>query len=298
MIWSRQKHDGLSTLFESRYKVDARLRPASIRRYRSELNRLDRLLGPVPIPDFRVNHFDNFRNAALEAGLQPETIESSIKVAKAILRYARDRGIIKAIPLFGKPLRITAPEPEPATHDEIEALWSVFKLANYPGRGRLSPCDWWKAWSTIDFFTALRIEDSMRLAKEHVRSDHIRFQASKTSAVHLFPLVSPVSDWTEELFKSDSPLLFGRHRQNGLRDEMARLCELAAIRRLTPKCFRQAGITAWVKADETAGKLVHGCGLPGVLHHYIGVVDVLRSALDRFVWPACMLHPGRSRRLF
>ncbi len=301
MFWrTAQAKLCVESLFRDHYADYARLAHSSVRRYRCELRRWTRLMGTVRILDLQTEHFIKFRDRCLEIGLQPETIEGTIKVIKAILRYAKDRGWIVGLPVFGKPLKMPHPEPDPATAEEINTLWNVLKYAEFPARGRLSPCNWWECWLTLDWFTALRLEDSMRLAREHLRpmENAIRFQASKTSLVHWFPVCHPVNYRLDQLTATEQPLLLGRHSQHRLRAELERLCAAAGIRRLTPRSFRQSGVTAWKIAGRTAGDLIHGTGLPKVLESYVGVLEILREALPRLKWPEEMLDTGRQRRLF
>ncbi len=76
------------------------------------------------------------------------------------------------------------------------------------------------------------------------------------------------------------------HAQTIVRAEFERCCKLAKIDRLNPIQLRQRAVTEWTRANATAGKIVHGCGL-GILNHYIEPLTVLESAASRVRLPQC-----------
>lgn len=291
----------MEALFDAHYQPVANLARRSEKRYRSEVRRWDRLTGSPQIGRIQTEHFAMFRRGCQLDGLTHCSIEGTVKIVRSMLRYAARRKWIRDPPDTGRPLRIEAPEPLPATNQELNALWHAMTSATYPQHGTMPPETWWRDWTTVDWFTALRLDDSLHLAAEHVRFSQgiIRFKASKTAKTHTYPLTEPITSVLEELVRYGQPTFFGSPEQNKLRRELARLCEIAGIRKLTPKQIRQFGITSWLSAGEAAGKLVHGTGLPRVLNHYIGVAEVLKEALPRLEWPECFLERmGRQRRLF
>lgn len=287
-------------VFESHYRAHARLKPLSERRYRCELSRWERFCGAVAIRNLVPETFAAFRNAGLAAGLKPESIESTIKVVKAIVRFCRDRGWISALPIWGKPLPGDFPEPNPATLAEIEAVYLQARHATLMGRGGVSPHAAMQAWLAIGLWTGLRLSDlSQRLSWSHVRWDQgcIRFKASKTSRPHVFPISTPVERHLKLLEPNGHESLFGVRTVYRIDVELGRLCEAAGVRRLTAQNIRQASVTQWDALG--VGPLVHGCGLPKVMNHYLGVLQRLNQVADRFPWPAAMLRTDdRQMRLF
>lgn len=296
MFFKRQPLETKLTLLQvldAHYAVYANLTKGSMRRYRCELNRLQRIVGPVPISGFDIETFTTFRTKCVASGLSNDSTEGSIKIAKAVLRYCKDRGWIGSLPHFGRSLRIAPPDPHPATVEEIEALWESARTAVYPGRGIISPCTWWRCWLTLDWYTGLRIEDSLHLAASHIHADRIEYVAAKTGTIHRWPMCDPVRRAVSQLMANDLPTLFGRFPQNKLREVMTSMCEHAGIRRLTCKNVRQGCVQNWMKVDPTAGAYVHGCGLTHqVLGHYTGVLDILNEHLPKLQWPRQMMEAG------
>lgn len=291
----------MEALYLHHYQQVANLATRSEKRYLSEVRRWDRYTGSPQAGHIHLGHFETFRARCQKAGLTNCSIEGTVKVVRAMLNYSVAKNWIHSAPKTGKPLRIEPPEPEPATIEELNALWYAMSQARYPKHGVMTPEAWWRDWTTVDWFTALRLDDSLHLAAEHVRFSQgiIRFKASKTAKTHMFPLVEPITSILDELVSYGQPTFFGTPEQNKLRREMARLCEIAGIRKLIPRTIRQSGITSWLQAGEAAGKTIHGVGLPKVLTHYVGVIELLKEALPRLVWPDCFLERmGRQRRLF
>lgn len=278
MIWNSKARQSVAEAYLDHYEAHARLRPGSVRRYRSELTR----------------------------GLKPDTIESTVKIVKAVLRYCRDRGWINRLPVWGKPLPSEPPEPDPAKLEELAALYSVRQHAKLFGSGLRSPADGFSAWLSLGLWTGLRLMDlSWNLERRHVLWDRgcVRFRASKTSKVHLFPISGPVEFHLRLAEQGAGDRLFGIRNGQQVERELTRLCEIAGIRRLTPQNIRQASVTEWDALG--VGHLIHGCGLrdgekvPRVMRHYLGVLRRLEAVADQFPWPDAMRRVGdRQLTLF
>lgn len=286
----------LTDLFERHYIAYSRIKTGTIIRYRSELRRWDRIVGPVPIHRLRTEHFIVFRDECSRRGLSNSSTEGSIKIVKSLLRYAKDRGWIKSLPIFGKPLPIEEPEPEPATLDELSRLYEAATACGYPGKGLVSPTAWMRAFLVLEYWTGIRGQNlCWDFGWRHVREDSIRFRQSKTGKRHTFPLHPIVTAHLRLVYGMDERRVFAVRSLQRVNTELSRLCEAAGVRRMTTNNIREACFTQWTIAGETAGKLVHGCGLPRVLRrHYLGRLQVLEEAMPRFRWPEVMRLCGGS----
>ncbi len=275
------------------YSKFATITPVTLRRYACEIRRWERLTGSPKLYEISQEHFWTFRQAALNEGLLPSSIEGSTKVAKIILRFAKDSGWIKSLPNFGKPLRVDSPPADPATLDEIEALYRIADHASRPASGDVSPADWWRTFLVLELWTGLRIGDMLfNLKWENVEADRIMFRANKTSRLHIFPRC-PVVDAHLRLVEDwHDTLVIGTIRQSTaqqVRDEMRFLCEEAGLRTITPHQLRDACVTNWLIAGESAGRIIHGAGLTIAERHYAGKLQLLTEASTRFRWPPSML---------
>ncbi|MCA9111509.1 MAG: hypothetical protein KDA52_16270, partial [Planctomycetaceae bacterium] len=262
------------------------VRPQTAKRYKCEVRRWERLAGSPKLFEINADHFLRFREAALAEDLKPSSLEGSLKIVKAVLRFAKDSGWIDSLPRWGKPLTIETPPADPATLDEIEALYRIADNAFRPARGSVSPADWWRAFLCLELWTGLRVSDAiMRFSWENVEADKIMFRASKTGRMHIFPRcpivdahLKLVADWDPDLVVGNP----GPRMVTTVRDEMKWLCGQAGIRELTPKALREACVTNWLIAGESAGRIIHGTGLTIAERHYAGRLQILTEASQRF----------------
>lgn len=276
----------LTETLEQHYLPYARVAPATVDRYRCELRRWIRFVGDMQLHRVTEEHFAAFRNACLARRLSNSSTEGSVKIVKALLRFAKDRGWIKSLPIFGKPLPLEEPEPEPATIEELSRLYRAADVARFPARGSVSPAAWMRAFIALEYWTGIRGQDLIsRFAWQHVREDHIRFRASKTAKRHTFPLCDVVVQHLRLVHGMDERHVFDTQSLQRVNAELERMCDSAGIRKLTTGHIREACFTQWTLAGETAGKLVHGCGLPRVFRrHYLGRLQILNDAAERFAW--------------
>ncbi len=283
----------LRTILEQHYAGYSRVAPQTMRRYRCELGRWERVVGDLPVRRISPEHFTLFRDVCVERGLSHSSTEGSVKVVKLLLRYAKDRGWVNALPVFGKSLRIPEPEVLPATMKELSALYEGAQIAERIGKGIVPPCDAFRAFLVLEYWTGIRGQNLISdLAWEHVTQDCIRFQQSKTSKRHIFPLHPIVSHHLGMVHGMDERFVLGLRSLQHVNYQLRRVCDHVGIRNLTSNHIREACFTSWMIADETAGKVIHGCGLPTVLQrHYIGRLQLLQSAAERFEWPAAMAGP-------
>lgn len=229
------------------------------------INRWLRFGGPALAPDVTVDSIAAFRLAT--AGLSPWTVEKTIT---DVMTAAKLCGVTVA---RGRRVRRPCPEPQPAPIESIDSMWP--HLAT-----------WSRQLVALGYWTGLRLNDAIGA---HLTGDFsgdvFRWQAHKTGKAHLWP----VPAWLRDIMsaKVSPPYRAATdHAQVIVRAEFERCCKLAKIDRLNPIQLRQRAVTEWTRANATAGKIVHGCGL-GVLNHYIEPLSVLESAAPRVRLPKC-----------
>lgn len=271
-----------------RYAPD--VRDSTVRKIRYELNRWSRLTNVRQLTGITLDTIAAFRSNAVKAGLSPRTIETNIDTVHLLLETARAMGGVDLPPPpKGRRLKARRPEPKPVTVDEIESLCRVLHKARWPVVK--SKSQWWHSWMTTALWTGIRLTDiTWNLGPEHFREDRIEFSANKTGRTHIFPRHDRITP--DMYFMLNRP---GRSPKI-LRRQLTELCDAAGIRRILPKNFRQASVTLWSIASPEAGMIVHGCGLPKVMSHYLGVLNVLTEAAPRFPWPEGLRKPPTQFR--
>lgn len=201
--------------------------------------------------------------------LSSVTVEKTITDVITVTKHATGRTIEA-----GRRLKQPRPEPSPAPHSSIDAVWEV------------AP-PWLRQWLVLTTWTGLRLQDSIGLHISIARgipTDAIRWQAGKTGHSHAWPLPSWMRDHLQPVeLPYDRPT---SHYCRLLRDHLTHACHAARVQVFCPQQLRQRSITEWTRADGVAGQIVHGCGL-GVMRHYIDLFAVLESAAPRVRLPAC-----------
>ncbi|MBL8820583.1 MAG: hypothetical protein JNL58_31460 [Planctomyces sp.] len=230
---------------------------------------LQEKFGDLQIQQLTKEHFVEFRKLCLEKGLSHTTIEKTITDIGTCYRYLCD-----APPNVGRRLRRRRPRPNPVPMETLERIWPYCP-------------QWLRQWLALTVWTGARLSDGMRMQKSlHdgglSDGEFIRFEASKTGRVHLWPIPSWLKQWLKPV-----ELPFGRINQHSARVHRAVLtavCDKAGVPIFTPKQLRQRAISQWARADGAAGALIHGKTL-GVLDHYVCHEDILNAAMPRVVMP-------------
>lgn len=283
-------------VYEQYYRLWApELAARTARRYRHELNRWEALAGDVPLTEVSTGVYQRFRAESSRRGHSASTTESTLRFLRSLIRCAHAFGLVAVIPDRGRARRVEPPHPNPPSVDEVDALMRHCGVATWP-RLHVTPKTFWRSWMAVGFWTALRREDlTWNLKLEHCDLDAhmIVFTASKTKTPHPFPLNPIVERHIREMIPAfhvpKSRPLFGPSRSPHLMQrELDKIADAARIRRVTPKSFRQASINAWTMADPRAGEIIHGCGIPRVLSHYLDRLQLLRHAADNVVVPLAM----------
>lgn len=279
------------------------LAPRTERRYRHELTRWEKLSGNPPLAEITTQTYQQFRAASSQTGHAAGTTESTLRFLRQVMRCALAHGAINVLPDRGRARRIEAPQPHPPTIEELDKLLRHCGVARWP---RMHvPCKvFWRSLIAIDLWTALRREDifwRLRIEQIVFAENLILFRAKKSHVPHVFPLneiiVRHIRAMIPTFAHPQSRLLFGPSRSPHLvQRELDRISDAACVRRVTPQSFRQAGVNMWTLADPRAGEIIHGCGIPRVLSHYLDRLQILRNAAGNVVVPAAMTEFEDGRR--
>lgn len=232
-------------------------------------NRFAKLLGDVPIAAVTAEMIERFRSEMVQRKFSPRTIESAVSDVATVFRFFAGHEIQR-----GRRLVLNAPTPKVLQLTLIDALWPH--------------CDpWLQSWIAVSYWTALRMSDCLRLLLSHKTCklpSVVWLEASKTKKRHAYP----IPDWLAQKVAAD-PWKFrstSDFAKRQIRAGLHRACVANGFDIVHPKQFRQTGITEWSRANATAGRLIHGCGI-GVLSHYIDPLSVLESAAPRVRLPSC-----------
>lgn len=252
--------------------VDAALRYVKENGLRSTMictnvRRWQRLTGVTAVQEINEEHIVAFRLQAQEAGLAAATIEKTITDTITIVSWVTDRRLRP-----GKRLPQRRPKPTPLPLEDFSVIFGAATA-------------WLQQWMALSYWTGLRLRDSMRLQLQTpLRTDVIRFQASKTGHPHCWPVPSWLRAYCDQ-----RPLPYrhaGDHSVRILRSHLEAACLAAGVPVPLIKWIRQRSVTEWTRANATAGAIVHGSGL-GVLSHYLDPLSVLEAAAPRVRLPDC-----------
>lgn len=279
------------------------LSPRTERRYRHELTRWERLSDNPPLAEISTRTYQEFRAASSQKGHSAGTTEGTLRFVRQIMRCAMAHGAIAVMPDRGRARKIQAPQPHPPSIEELDKLFRACGVARWP-RLHVPPKTFWRSWMAVDLWTGLRREDSFwRLSLDHVSDpdDAILFRANKSKVPHPYPLNDIIRRHIRAMVPTFSHkpgrLIFGPSKSPHLiQRELDRIADAACVRRVTPQSFRQAAINIWTIADPRAGEIIHGCGIPRVLAHYLDRLQILRHAAGKVVVPVAMTEFDDNRR--
>jgi hypothetical protein len=232
-------------------------------------NRAAKILGDIPIESLQITHLETLRRTLSYGSLSPRTIESTISDLITLHRHYTGSHLQS-----GSRLQVPQPCPSGVNHDIINAIWPA-----------CSP--WVRSWVALTMWSGLRLSDALRvLLKYRLQNwpDTLVVVASKTGKTHTIP----VPLWLRKIL-TEGPYRFrtvSDFSRRALRNELRVAGETAGVPSLTPKHFRQEGITQWTIANASAGAVVHGAGLK-VLGHYVVQAALLEKVSSAVTMPEC-----------
>jgi hypothetical protein len=232
-------------------------------------NRAAKILGDIPIESLQIAHLEALRRTWHDGPLSPRTIESTISDLMTLYRHHTGNPLAS-----GQRLQVPQPCPSGVSHNIINAIWPA-----------CSP--WVRSWIALTLWSGLRLSDALKvLLRYRLQSwpETLVVVASKTGKTHSIP----VPHWLKQIV-TEGPYRFravSDFSRRALRQELRSAGETVGVPNLTPKHFRQEGITQWTIANASAGAVVHGSGLK-ILGHYVVQSALLEKVSSAVTMPAC-----------
>jgi len=231
------------------------------------VTRFAKLVGDIAPGNVTEADLMRFVEAAKARKLSPSTIKGTVCAMRTLIR---SHGGAVTIPQ----VRVPPPEPKCFSPSALDRLWPHLSA-------------WGRQHVALTFHCCFRLDDILRLQLSGIPADAdvIRLQASKTQRVHSVPVTTWLRQW---LGPVRIPFIsVNDWSQVMVRAELDRCCDLSNTHRILPSDIRKAGITAWGQANGMAGEIIHGCGLSGVMRHYVDKMSILESAAPRVRLPSC-----------
>jgi len=236
--------------------------------------------------------FDAFRASAREAGLSARTIEETVN----------DLALICGLKELGRRLKrwkTSATKFVPslelistAYENADSAAWPNCYLTRSPELRVVSSAVWLRAFIVFAFHTGFRLRDLRTITWSAITPELIDWQASKTSKRHRIPNHPVVERHLEPLRDAGSDRVFpiSASQERLVHRELSRLAGDAEA--FGPQPLRRASVTQWsIGGGWSAGEVIQGSGLSGVMSRYVDGLAVLVDALPRRPWPLAMLTP-------
>lgn len=242
-------------------------------------DRFVRLVGDKPIETITTADLEAFRSACSDLNYSPHGIESGIGDLVSMNFAATGKRLDR-----GQRLKIPRPQPNPATIDQISAVYTE------------APA-WLRQHLAVAYWTCLRVFDSLTFLRSNPdpTSEVIRWTASKTGHNQSWPIPS----WLRRHLAMQVVRPVGCPRNHGkrvLRREIRAAAQRANVESFTPQQLRQRGLTEWSRANAMAASIVHGSGL-GILNHYVDPIAVLESAGPSVRLPAAFASDAEREEL-
>lgn len=218
------------------------LAPGTRRGDKYMANYWEKLSGNPPVGEITNQTLTQFKQAMLDAGKSPASINSVLKFLRKVLRMLSPQetgnpaglGIIERRP-YTKPVKDIRPIPPRIPLDDLTAFYAACKHATGP-RKFVNPTDWWKALIVTAYFTGLRRGDLFRLRHEQIDLERgeLRFVASKTGKPDAFPLHPIACEHIGRIWHPISParrfVFQGFGGGVSLYSQFKRICEAAKLK--------------------------------------------------------------------
>lgn len=287
--------------FAQRFYLPAspHLSQASRSNLRYALNRWEQATHNPAVPNITAADLDAVVMSC--ANRSPFTARAYLIWVRILLRRAKRVGIIETVPEFPRIRCRRRLKPTP-TIEDLGRMYAEADCAGLTWPRFEDPARFWRRWLVVGFFTGLRLADMIwHLRRESIRREAVVIAAQKTDKLLAVPLCPVLSrHLLQENDGADGRLFPVSNSPHLVRRELRKLSEAANTScKVTPHAIRRASITEWMAASESAGRIVHGCGIGGVLASYVQVLRPLQRARPRLaVPPEFERGPQRQLRLF
>lgn len=235
-------------------------------------NRFARYVGDIETDQINREVIERFIAAAKSAGnVSAETIRGTVKDVATLCKAAGGESV-KVV------CQRKVPDPRPTPLEDIAAIIPFL-------------AEWSLQWLVLAYWTAMRLDNVIRVQRIIQPAKTLRFQATKTGWRHVWPM----PDWIQK-FMRPVKLPYGKcpdWSQVIVRGELERASKIAGVERVLPKGIRQRSLTEWTVADRAAGAIIHGNGLK-IMDHYVAHQEILENAMHRVRLPAGLRDPAEE----
>lgn len=261
-----------------------RYTPDQARYVRYDVRRFRRVVGvdPLKATNADLERFVARARRDLAAASVKTTVNRIRQIAKSC------RGVILDSPRISLP----RPEPNPPSGGDICRAYKHCHEARWPSRNAAA---WWRASLLLLCLYGPRRSDWLALRWSLIDEHRTRINAGKTGRVHELPTHPALWRHLQVLIRENEFVFRGRRSFKQVYREFDRISAAAGIEPLRPQRLRQYAISQWYAVSESAGRIIHGCGI-GVLGHYVEQSTILSQAQARLCLPDCFLTPSERRR--
>jgi len=226
--------------------------------------RFAKYLSNMDVTSVTTGHLTQVKERCQADGLSQWTIKGTLKDLRTLIR-ASGRDI--------KTDRVRTPEPKskPVSFSVLDLMWP--KLP-----------EWCQQWLVVSYWTALRLEDSIRLQQSLTGSeDCLELVASKTGHRQKWP----ITEWLRH-YLQPVELPYGGSLDWSASIVRTTLKAASGTSPVLPNHIRDRSLNEWYRLG--VGDLVHGSGLHrlGVMRHYIDPLEQLATVAPRLAVPSCI----------
>ena len=258
------------------------LKPGTRKRLTYDVNRWERLGGPMDVASIDKHAVKAFRAAA--AGLSPWSIEGTVSAILVMLRFLSDDGHDVSVPYAGRRLRRRKQLRHVPSVQDLARVFEECGKARYPVLSHCSTGDWWRAFLVTAYTTGLRLSDLLSLEWEHVGEARWLVVAGKTEKIQALPLL-PCCTLALNRIRSPRERIFEVPTVRFLRRELRRMSQWAGVTTILPQAIRRTSANAYETARPGAGAMILGHALSGATAFYVSPSLVLTDAAAKLEIP-------------
>lgn len=183
--------------------------------------------------DIDLDFYEDFTAYLRSTGLATNTIGKYIRILKAVLNEATEKGINKTTAYKSHRFKVVEEESENIylDEDELELLHSL-DLSQNTRLERVRDLFLVGAW------TGLRFSDFIRIKQENIKGNYIEIEQQKTRKRVLIPLHPVVLEIWEKYDKKLPPNITNQK----LNDYIKEVCELAGLNKHEHKAITKGGV--------------------------------------------------------
>lgn len=180
-----------------------------------------------------LDFYEDFTAYLRSTGLATNTIGKYIRILKAVLNEAAEKGVNKTMAYKSHRFKVVEEETDSIylTEDELKKLYEL----DLSGNKRLERV---KDLFLVGAWTGLRFSDFTRIKKENIKGDYIEIEQQKTGKRVLIPLHPVVLDIWNKYGEQLPPNITNQK----LNDYIKEVCELAELNNIEHKAITKSGI--------------------------------------------------------